>query len=136
MKRAVLLAMLVAVLAPSSASAYVHNWGLSTGICNPWPSNTRCTDNAGQTYNPWIQNSFGVSTEQAMYEVCAKAVTAAGNLRSTTTGSDNEDYCAGGGALTTGNTLSSSTPESKAYGYYNVNGDSVLRNGQGRAVTP
>jgi len=106
---------------PSSASAYSHSWG-----CGGWPSSTRCDDTTGITYNPWITLQVGSSIAKA--EVCVKAITSAGNLRSTTTGSSNGSYCAFN-ASSKGITLSGSTPNSLGYVYWNGSGTSPTVSG-------
>lgn len=136
----VVLSFAAAGLSAPAAQAYVHNWGFSyTGICNPlWPD-TRCTDNAGQTYNPWLYVAGGYDGPATSSEVCVKAVTSAGNLRSTVNGNDQPwDYCMFSGYRTVGITLSASTPDSKAYGYFNnpPGPATIARYYNGRAQTP
>lgn len=99
---------------PSAAAAYSHSWswGTSPAACNPIGPDTRCYDNQGATYNPWVVLGGGSYANTAP-TVCAKSVTAAGNLRSSVTGG----YC----NYNYGNVyvvLTSATPESRAYVYW------------------
>ncbi len=106
---------------PAGAQAYSHSWG-----CGSWPSSTRCNDTTGITYNPWVTLQVGSSAAKA--EVCVKAVTAAGNLRSTTTGSGNASYCAFN-ASSKGITLTGPTPNSQGYVYWNGSGGAPTLSG-------
>jgi hypothetical protein len=98
----------VAVLgaSASAASAYTHNWGP-----NYYPADTRYYDSAGATYNPFRYVLAESNTQ--LPEICSKAVTQAGNLRSSTTGYCNYNYASHDTEMSGG------TPETNAYIYWN-----------------
>lgn len=108
-------------LIPGSAQAYTHAWN-----CSLLLANTRCYDTTGVIYNPW--NNLAVGSNVAKSEVCVKAITAAGNLRSTTTGSTNASYCAFN-STGRGIVLSSPTPNSQGYVYWNGSGSNPYLSG-------
>jgi hypothetical protein len=111
-----LLIVLAVSLAPS-AQAYIHVWSCQAA------SAVQCYDNSGQQYNPWAQVSASMSA--VSNQVCAKAITAAGNIR---TGS-------GCNFNTTArlSCFSYALPDSWAYVYWAGNG--TVRTINGRADT-
>ncbi len=112
--RAVLAAAAVAaflwLLFADRAGAYSH-----TQSCNQ-PSAGVCWDFVGQTYNAWerIQNSM--SGGAVVSEVCAKGVTAAGNIRNGSGCSNNTSF--------RDSDIVGGTPESRAYAYWGGAGGS------------
>jgi len=97
------LSGMVGVLA---AHGYSHLWSCQGG------SGSQCYDFSGQRYNRWIQSSNEI--QEIKSEVCAKAITAAGNVRS--------------GSGCNGNSFGRISsyfpdPESQAYGYWGGSGN-------------
>lgn len=83
--------------------AYGHTWG-----CTGWPAYERCNDYSGVQYNPWVAvRAFNGNVPP---EICAKAITAAGNIR---TGSGCS-YCSSDRI----SSISGGTPDSWAYVYW------------------
>jgi len=66
------LALLVSIHT-SAALAYTHSWSCGAA------SYVQCYDNAGQQYNPWAYVRASMVPNSST--ICAKAITAAGNLR-------------------------------------------------------
>lgn len=105
--------------AAAPANAYPHYWSCSNAYAA-----SQCYDNAGQTYNPWRGVKIDVG-DFTVPTVCAKGITAAGNIRS--------------GSVCSFNTFqaracfSGPTPETLAYGYWN--GGSGTRPVHGHAET-
>lgn len=114
------LAVGASAVGAAPAGAYVHQWdpNSSPAACNNLPSDTRCYDNQGQTYNPWRSLSATSMAGRNLPELCVKAITSSNNLRSTTTGSSNDDYCVSNGGYRLIN-LIGATPESRGYVYWN-----------------
>ncbi len=116
------VALAASLCCASGASAYSHQWNPSSSpkACNPVSNDVRCYDNQGTTYNPW----YGVQVtgpSGGLPEICAKAVTLAGNLRSSQSG-----HCLGSGSNHF--TLhTSTTPDSRAYvSWSGYNGSNAL----------
>ena len=102
------LAVLLSVLAsfvPSGASGYVHRWSCQRTAYDP------CRDYSGQRYNPWMWVYIRMYARSGM---CAKGVTAAGNLRSPQACVD--------GAYEVGACFDGRYPETWAYGYWGGSG--------------
>jgi hypothetical protein len=96
-------------LATTSAEAYLHSQ-----VCPHYTSAQVCWSGDGYHSNTEVVLQIGAYGNPAFQnEVCAKAVTAAGNIR---TGSG----CAGAGFATSQRVscLVGGTPDSAAYGYY------------------
>ena len=68
-------------LAPARAEGYVHTWN-----CASWYAYDQCFDLAGQRYNAWeyVQVDYlnGIGGGTSVNGTCAKAITAAQNIRS------------------------------------------------------
>lgn len=111
---AVLGCVIVTMLSTSTASAYRHAWTCNTASYN------RCFDNTGTIYNPWFWSHAVMSATSDT--ICAKAITAAGNVRTPQACFNN--------SREVGACFSYNYPESHAYVYWGgagtvreINGD-------------
>jgi hypothetical protein len=111
-------AMLLGVMAVGvpQAHAFAHNWA-----CNA-ASAVQCYDYEGQQYVDWAQVT--ASMDYVSSDVCAKSITAAGNVRA------NSCMHAVNYDITC---YTSSTPDSWAYVYWAGAGSPSIRNINGRA---
>ena len=98
----------IGLLSASSATAYVHSWSCQSG------SGGTCPDLSGQIFNPWLGLQAQMDPLRDVHQLCAKAVTAAGNLRSPAPGYSSCGY----GIFLIGVCLISDTPDSQAYIYW------------------
>lgn len=136
--RVLLTALVTAGAAASQAapaSAYVHEWSpfTSPSACSNIATNTRCYDNQGLIYNPW-GSLRATALVSAVNEICGKAITSSNNLRSTTGGSNNSDYCAANSTEKLVDILGT-TPDSRAYVYWNSGSGGGTTSLRGRANT-
>jgi len=99
---AVVAALAGTAVVASPAQAYQHWWNCPTAY-----SAGQCYDYSGTYYNPWEHITINVSNTSN--HVCAKGVTAAGNIRSS--------VCAVN-TTTDGTCYTSASPETLAYGYW------------------
>jgi hypothetical protein len=101
-------ALVVSGAVATPSFAYTHSHG-----CDSWSPNDRCLDDGPSGYtlfNPWTSLLFTTyGTYNSSITTCAKAVTAAGNVR-------NPQYCAS--AMSASGSISAS-PDSRGYGYWN-----------------
>jgi hypothetical protein len=102
------VAVLVALAIPATSSAYYsHNMP-----CHETPY-SQCFDTRGIIYNPWFDSQTSTDSGGSVPGICAKAITAAGNLKS-----------GSGCATNTWQRTSyyATSPDSQAYGYWGDNG--------------
>jgi hypothetical protein len=65
-----------ALASAPSASAYGHTWS-----CSAAADGSQCYDYSGTIYNPWL-GVYAYVYDYSLPSVCAKGITAAGNIRS------------------------------------------------------
>jgi hypothetical protein len=101
-------AALLSCVVASSAGAFSASWSCYRAASN------HCTDPSGQ-YHSWIYTDGGSATSPPTVfpTLCVKAVTSAGNVRSTTSG----NWCANNTTFVT-RCLTSATPTSLGYVYW------------------
>lgn len=134
-----LAVLLVAAAAPPTAAALSHNWAYGQNSnCSSGhvAANTRCYDAVSTPYHSWLEtattsySTAGVDAPAA--ELCTKAITEAGNIRSTTDGGAGAHEWCDYGHPEVHRCLVSATPLSWAYGYWN---NSTTRYISGHAQT-
>lgn len=111
---AVVAALAGSAALPGSAGAYTHSWTCTAG------SAQRCWDNVGANPNPWEYVEASIAAYP--YELCAKAVTPAGNTR---TGSGCVNYW-----YYRYSDIAGGTPQSVAYVYWGGSGGSMFISGR------
>lgn len=109
------IAAVALAMAAQSALAYTHTW-----TCNYASSAYTCYDYVGQTYNPW--ESVVAVIAYSRSEICAKAKTAAQNIR---TGSG----CNYNTTARTSN-IAGGYPESVGYVYWAGSGSTISITGR------
>jgi hypothetical protein len=114
----VVIGVVCALGISSNASAYPHGWSCTAAAYS------QCYDYSGTYYNPWRGVAADIA-DNVRPGVCAKGITAAGNIRSGSGCSPNPAHswraCFSGG-----------TPETLAYVYWGGSGGSIYIAGRAR----
>lgn len=117
--RGVLLAIIVSVgcaVAATPAQALIHSWNCTRSAYN------HCTD-PDASYHTWIETDSG-TTDGSVVNLCTKAETQAGNIRSTTASPPTDEWCDFNTTIV-GRCLTSTTPTSRSYSYWGGAGSQV-----------
>lgn len=97
-----LAVVLVVLVLPGVARAYTHSWGFSVG------SAETLSDGTGANPNPWVL--VDANTAEPHSEICAKARTPSGSVRTGSRCLQNTNYVR--------SSIAGATPESQAYVYW------------------